>query len=168
MPITPPSNPAVSAEATTTSTGQILIEMGSVETMQATPTNRPKVNNADQTPARTRPVAPPTVPAVNPPTTLALRTQRYKFIQYHGIWDIDELYDLQEDPHEQHNLIFAPKEQQRIRQMRTDLHNILVDANANRVPFSQKRSMGANLRLRSGSTPAAFPPELMRNKNRDE
>ena len=28
----------------------------------------------------------------------ALRTARYKYIRYHGIWDIDELYDLQADP----------------------------------------------------------------------
>ena len=32
------------------------------------------------------------------PTMHALRGDRYKFIRYHGIWDIDELYDLQEDP----------------------------------------------------------------------
>ena len=32
------------------------------------------------------------------PTTFALRGKRYKFIQYHGIWDIDELYDLKNDP----------------------------------------------------------------------
>jgi N-acetylglucosamine-6-sulfatase len=102
------------------------------------------------------------------PTTFALRTQRYKFIQYHGIWDIDELYDLQNDPNEQHNLIFDTKQKQRIRTMRTDLHNILVEADANRVPFSHKRSMGANLRLRSGSSAATYPPELLRNKNRDE
>ena len=102
------------------------------------------------------------------PTTLALRTQRYKFIQYHGIWDIDELYDLQEDPDEQHNLIFDPKHKQRVATMRTDLHNILVKADANNVPFSHKRSMGANLRLKSGSEPAVYPPELMRNKNRDD
>ena len=102
------------------------------------------------------------------PTTFALRTQRYKFIQYHGIWDVDELYDMQEDPDERHNLIFDPQHTKRVRQMRTDLHDILVKADANRVPFSHKRSMGANLRLRSGSKPAKFPPELLRNKNRDE
>ncbi|MAG94939.1 MAG: acetylglucosamine-6-sulfatase [Planctomycetaceae bacterium] len=102
------------------------------------------------------------------PTTFALRTQRYKFIQYHGIWDVDELYDMQADPHERHNLIFDPEHAKRVRQMRTDLHDILVKADANRVPFSHKRSMGANLRLRNGSKPAKFPPELLRNKNRDE
>jgi N-acetylglucosamine-6-sulfatase len=99
------------------------------------------------------------------PTTFALRTQRYKFIQYHGIWDIDELYDMQNDPHEEHNLIFSKDQQQRITKMRADLHEILESANANRVPFSHKRRMGSILRLRTGSKPADFPPELVRNKN---
>lgn len=102
------------------------------------------------------------------PTTLALRTQQYKFIQYHGIWDIDELYDMQNDPHEEHNLIFDPDHQPRITKMRADLHDILVKADANRVPFSHKRRMGSNLRLRTGSTPADFPPQLMRDKNGKE
>ena len=28
------------------------------------------------------------------PTTFALRDDRYKYVTYHGIWDLDELYDL--------------------------------------------------------------------------
>ncbi|MDH3584114.1 MAG: sulfatase [Phycisphaerae bacterium] len=102
------------------------------------------------------------------PTTFALRTQRYKFIQYHGIWDIDELYDMDGDPLEQHNLIFSKSHQQVITTMRADLHRILVEADANKVPFSHKRRMGANLRLRSGSKPADFPPQLMREKDARE
>ena len=39
------------------------------------------------------------------PTTHAVRNDRYKYIRYHGIWDINELYDLQEDPEEMNNLI---------------------------------------------------------------
>ena len=96
------------------------------------------------------------------PTTFALRTQRYKFIQYHGIWDLDELYDMQSDPHEERNLIFAKDQQERITSMRADLHNILLRSEANRVPFSHKRRMGSNLRSRKGSKPADFPPQLMR------
>ena len=99
------------------------------------------------------------------PTTFALRTPRYKFIQYHGIWDIDELYDLESDPEEKHNLIFMPKHQRLITKMRADLHEILQSSDANRVPFSHKRRMGQNLRIRSGSKPSDFPPELMRNKD---
>ena len=39
------------------------------------------------------------------PTVLGVRTQRYKLMKYHGIWDRYELYDLQEDPRETNNLI---------------------------------------------------------------
>lgn len=99
------------------------------------------------------------------PTTFALRTQRYKFIQYHGIWDIDELYDMENDPHEKHNLIFKKEHQKLIKKMRADLHQILVKSNANRVPFSHKRGMGQNLRLKGGAYPATFPPELLRKKD---
>jgi len=97
------------------------------------------------------------------PSIFALRGQRYKFIQYHGIWDIDELYDLQNDPLEEHNLIFDPTQKSRIRKMRASLFGMLEKDHANRVPFSLKRSMGQNLRRRSGSPPADFPPELMRD-----
>lgn len=99
------------------------------------------------------------------PTTFALRTPRYKFIQYHGVWDIDELYDLQQDPLEEHNLIFEQAHQAVIRKMRADLCTILTEADANRVPFSCKRSMGQNLRRNSGAKPADFPAELMREEN---
>jgi N-acetylglucosamine-6-sulfatase len=102
------------------------------------------------------------------PTTFALRAPRYKFIQYHGIWDIDELYDMEKDPHEEHNLIFSPEHRELVTRMRTDLHKILEGANANRVPFSHKRGMGSNLRNRGGSEPATFPPELIRDPKSPE
>ena len=47
------------------------------------------------------------------PTTLALRGDRYKFIYYPGVWDVQELYDLERDPKERHNLIDAPEHQER-------------------------------------------------------
>ncbi len=80
------------------------------------------------------------------PTMYALRTQRYKFIQYHGIWDIDELYDLENDPQEKKNLIHSPQHQELIKSMRGNLHNILADHEATCIQFSEKRGMGMNLR----------------------
>ena len=45
------------------------------------------------------------------PTVHGIRTDRYKYIHYHGIWDRDELYDLQNDPDEMTNLIDNPEHQ---------------------------------------------------------
>ncbi len=42
------------------------------------------------------------------PTTLAIRTDRYKYVFYYGLWDDNGLYDLQTDPIERHNLINVP------------------------------------------------------------
>jgi arylsulfatase A-like enzyme len=39
------------------------------------------------------------------PTIFAIRSDRYKYIYNHGSWDINELYDLQNDPYEMNNLI---------------------------------------------------------------
>ena len=39
------------------------------------------------------------------PTVLGVRTNRYKYMKYHGIWDRYELYDLEHDPDEMNNLL---------------------------------------------------------------
>ncbi|MEZ5351349.1 MAG: sulfatase [Bryobacteraceae bacterium] len=39
------------------------------------------------------------------PTVIGLRTDQYSFMHYHGIWDVDELYDIQADPHQKNNLL---------------------------------------------------------------
>lgn len=43
------------------------------------------------------------------PTQFALRTDRYKYIFYHGVWDDNAFFDLKKDPLEQYNLIDAEK-----------------------------------------------------------
>jgi arylsulfatase A-like enzyme len=45
------------------------------------------------------------------PTQYAVRTDQYKFIRSHGVWDIDQLYDLKKDPYEMNNLIRDPEMQ---------------------------------------------------------
>ncbi len=69
------------------------------------------------------------------PTTFALRGDRFKYIYYHGVWDFAELYDLQADPHEQHNLVFTPSYQETANQMRDRLFDRLEEAGAMFVPM---------------------------------
>jgi N-acetylglucosamine-6-sulfatase len=39
------------------------------------------------------------------PTVIGVRTQRYSFMRYHGLWSCYELYDLENDPDEMNNLL---------------------------------------------------------------
>ena len=39
------------------------------------------------------------------PTVLGLRTDRYSFMRHHGVWDLYELYDIQNDPNQMNNLL---------------------------------------------------------------
>jgi N-acetylglucosamine-6-sulfatase len=78
------------------------------------------------------------------PTVHALRTDRYKYIRFHGIWDANELYDLQTDPHEMHNLIRVPAQQERIKQMAGQLYDWLDNTGGMQIPLKR------TLRPRSG------------------
>lgn len=69
------------------------------------------------------------------PTTLALRGDRFKYIYYHGIWDQNELYDLENDPHEESNLIDVPAYQAQVDSMRNRLFDRLEAEGAMQIPF---------------------------------
>ena len=98
------------------------------------------------------------------PTTLAVRGPRYKYIQYHGVWDTEELYDLQNDPKEMRNLIADPALKDVVSKMREQLFAGL-DPNDGRssVTFTERYGSGAVLRNRMGSAAAQFPEAWMRN-----
>lgn len=87
------------------------------------------------------------------PTTFALRGDRFKYIYYHGVWGLNELYDLENDPSEQHNLINIPAYQARVDSMRNRLFDRLEAENAMQVPF-RRGDWQADDRLRdAGSSP---------------
>lgn len=79
------------------------------------------------------------------PTTYGVRTDRYKFIHYHGVWDIDELYDLKEDPDEMHNLIDEPDQQERIKKMREQLYSWLERTDGMQIPLRREGGFKGNL-----------------------
>lgn len=68
------------------------------------------------------------------PTTFALRGDRFKYIFYHGVWDINELYDLETDPLEQHNLVSVPVYRDTVAAMRDRLFDRLEATNGLRIP----------------------------------
>jgi N-acetylglucosamine-6-sulfatase len=82
------------------------------------------------------------------PTTFALRGDRFKYIFYHGIWDLNELYDLETDPGERRNLINVPSYQKQIDQMRTRLFDRLEESGGMQVPVRRGNWQAAERRRR--------------------
>jgi N-acetylglucosamine-6-sulfatase len=78
------------------------------------------------------------------PTTFGIRTDRYKYIKYWGIWDTDEFYDLRDDPHEMNNLIASPSHQNIIKEMAGELYTWLEDTRGMQIPL--KRPTGPRFR----------------------
>ena len=77
------------------------------------------------------------------PTLFALRTDRYKYIYYQGVWDDNALYDLQTDPYERHNLINVPAYRDRAAAMQRQLFDELEARDALRIPI--RRPAGERL-----------------------
>lgn len=69
------------------------------------------------------------------PTTYAIRGDRYKYIYYHGVWDKNELYDLENDPREMYNLIDVPEHRDRVQEMRNKMFDIFETNGATDVRF---------------------------------
>ncbi len=69
------------------------------------------------------------------PTMFGVRTDRYKYIRYHGIWDTNEFYDLQSDPNEMNNLIDSPEHQERIESFATDIYRWLEETGGMNIPL---------------------------------
>ena len=103
------------------------------------------------------------------PTTFAIEHGRVKYIQYHGVWDLEELYDLAKDPDEMTNLIDDPA----YLETKIDLRRRLFRSLANRegvhaVPFTERFSEGLVHRNADGPGPAAFPPQWIAPPNRPD
>jgi N-acetylglucosamine-6-sulfatase len=71
------------------------------------------------------------------PTMHGVRTNRYKLIRYHGIWDTNEFYDLQEDPHEMNNLIASPEHQAKIEELTGEIYDWLESTGGMQIPLKR-------------------------------
>lgn len=71
------------------------------------------------------------------PTVFAIRTDRYKYIFNHGIWDINELYDLETDPHEMNYLIRNPAMAPLAGELKAELWNWLERTGGLQIPLKK-------------------------------
>jgi N-acetylglucosamine-6-sulfatase len=98
------------------------------------------------------------------PTMHAIRTDQYKYIRYYGLWDSDELYDLQNDPLEVNNLIRSEAHAKIANQMSKDLFDELKSTNGMYIPLYPDKGNPTNVRYEYGSPAAEFPSYLKREK----
>lgn len=71
------------------------------------------------------------------PTIFGVRTDRYKYIFNHGVWDINEFYDLQEDPLEVNNLIRSNAHQDTIKSMVNSMWTWLEETDGLQIPLKR-------------------------------
>lgn len=95
------------------------------------------------------------------PTIHALREQRYKYIHYHGVWDTDELFDLEADPRETNNLIASREHQPVVQRMNKRLFEILEQTGGLNIPLYPDKGRQQNLRKSTRSGQASFPATLI-------
>jgi N-acetylglucosamine-6-sulfatase len=71
------------------------------------------------------------------PTTFAVRSDRYKYIYYNGVWDINELFDLKNDPYEMNNLIRDTSYRRIGLELKDELFNWLGKTNGLQIPLKK-------------------------------
>jgi N-acetylglucosamine-6-sulfatase len=96
------------------------------------------------------------------PTMHAIRTDRFKYIRYHGLWDLNELYDLAGDPGEARNLAVLPEHRETVRALEARLFELLRQTDGLRMPLQPGRDADFPGRRRDGSAQAPFPESFFR------
>lgn len=96
------------------------------------------------------------------PTIHALIGSRFKYIRVHGLWDRDELYDLETDPNETKNLINDASQTQRIKRLNERLWETLENTNGKNMPLLEDRGKTFPWRHPEKAEQADFPREFMR------
>jgi arylsulfatase A-like enzyme len=71
------------------------------------------------------------------PTTYGVRTDKFKYIRYQGIWDTNELYDLEKDPNEMTNLIARPEYAEIVKKIAGYLFDWLEQTGGMQIPLKR-------------------------------
>ena len=75
------------------------------------------------------------------PTTFAIRSDRYKYIYYNGVWDINELFDLQADPYEMNNLVRDTSYRKTGMALKAELFEWLQQTGGLQIPLKKASGM---------------------------
>ena len=97
------------------------------------------------------------------PTQFALRGDRFKYITYYGLWDVDELYDLVADPDETKNLINDSEYRVVKKEMESRLYAMLGQEGGMDIPMNKPKGGFQNKRWEDagGSKAADFPKSIV-------
>ena len=78
------------------------------------------------------------------PTVFGVRTDKYKLMKYNGIWDQNELYDIENDPDEIHNLIEDPAYEAVSKDLSNQLYDWLESTDGLKIPLKRtvKKAFG--------------------------
>ena len=71
------------------------------------------------------------------PTVFGVRSDKFKYIRYYGIWDTNELYDLEKDPDETTNLISKPEYAETAKKLAGELFDWLEQTGGMQIPFKR-------------------------------
>lgn len=71
------------------------------------------------------------------PTTFAVRSADFKYIYYNGVWDINELFDLKNDPYEMNNLIRDTSYRKKGLELKDTLFKWLQETNGLQIPLKK-------------------------------
>lgn len=80
------------------------------------------------------------------PTVWGLRTSRHSYAHYHGVWDVDELYDIDADPRQMNNLLAGVRACSEC----TSARNLIKNAELKRLVTDLDRRREAILRATGG------------------
>jgi N-acetylglucosamine-6-sulfatase len=71
------------------------------------------------------------------PTVHGVRTDKYKLMRYFGVWDRNELYDMENDPEEMNNLIDSPEHHEIVVQLTNEIYDWLESTNGMQIPLKR-------------------------------
>ena len=96
------------------------------------------------------------------PTTHAVIGETFKYIRYHGVWDLDELYNTKADSKERTNLFNDPAHQSRVEEMNTALFKLLDKSSGQNMPLLPDRGTKYLHRKSKGTKGSPFPEGFYR------